>query len=81
VLSECPDVKAASPVIQRNDIRSVSDFYQSSGQILGPCEPQRHPLFAAGAGALDQHMDNAQKRRVIVLGDESRRVMFPDGRR
>jgi putative ABC transport system permease protein len=78
VLSECPDVKAASPVIQRNDIRSVSDFYQSSGQILGALPNLsgiRYLPLAQGRWIND--MDNTQKRRVIVLGDESRRVMFP----
>src|SRR5271169_5140265 len=35
ILAECPDVKTAVPIIRRNDIRAVSDFYQSSGQIFG----------------------------------------------
>src|SRR5262245_51017168 len=32
---DCPDVKTAVPVISRGDIRAVSDFYQSSGQLMG----------------------------------------------
>ena len=35
ILRECRSVGAASPVIKRNDIRAVSDYYQASGQILG----------------------------------------------
>jgi len=78
VVDQCPDVRAASPVIQRNDIRSVSDFYQASGQVLGALpnlSSIRYLPLAQGRWIND--MDNAQKRRVIVLGDESRRVLFP----
>ena len=31
ILSECPSVAAATPVISRGDIRAVSDFFQASG--------------------------------------------------
>lgn len=77
VATECPDVKAVSPVIQRNDIRSVSDFYQSSGQVMGvlPILSTIRYLPIAQGRWLNQ-LDNSQKRRVIVLGDESRRVLF-----
>src|SRR5260370_3257036 len=40
ILRECHSVGAATPLIQRNDIRAVSDFYQASGQIIGA-----HPEF------------------------------------
>lgn len=78
VLAECPDVKAAMPIIQRSDIRAVSDFYQSSGQVIGalPIFNQiRYQPQAEGRWLND--MDIAQKRRVVVLGDESRRLLFP----
>ena len=35
ILTECPDVKAATADIRRNDIRAVSDYYQSSGPVFG----------------------------------------------
>jgi putative ABC transport system permease protein len=78
VLAECPDVKAAEPVIQRTDIRAVSDFYQSSGQILGvfPAFPSIRYLPLSDGRWLNE-MDIAQKRQVIVIGDETRRVLFP----
>ena len=78
VLTECPDVKAAEPVIQRTDIRAVSDFYQSSGQILGvfPTFPSIRYLPLSDGRWLNE-MDVAQKRQVIVIGDETRRVLFP----
>ncbi len=78
VLSECPDVKSAVPIIQRSDIRAVSDFYQTSGQVMGVL-----PVFSQiryiplNEGRWLNEMDVAQKRQVIVLGDESKRLLFP----
>jgi putative ABC transport system permease protein len=77
ILAQCPDVKTAVPVIQRSDIRAVSDFYQSSGQVLGvlPNFPEIRYLPLAQGRWLNE-MDYGQKRRVIVIGDETRRVLF-----
>jgi putative ABC transport system permease protein len=78
IATQCPDVKAVTPNIRRDDIRSVSDFYQSSGPIFGVL-----PDFAdiryipLASGRWLNQMDVAQSRRVIVLGDEARRVLFP----
>jgi putative ABC transport system permease protein len=75
---ECPHVKAAVPVIQRSDIRAVSDFYQSSGQILGTL-----PIFGEiryvpiVEGRWLNDLDNTDRRRVIVLGAETSRLLFP----
>ena len=72
------DLKASAPVVQRSDIRAVSDFYSSSGQINGvlPYFNQIRYLPLASGRWLNE-MDEAQKRNVIVLGDETRRVLFP----
>ncbi len=35
ILRDCHSVGRAAPVISRNDIRAVSDYFQASGQILG----------------------------------------------
>lgn len=77
ILRDCPSVGAAAPIISRNDIRAVSDFYQSSGQINGvlPMFNQIRYLPIREGRWLDV-MDEAQKRPVIVLGDEARRTMF-----
>lgn len=78
IAHECPDVNIAVPAIQRSDIRAVSEFYQSSGQILG-VEPDfnliRYMPISDGRWLND--LDNTEKRRVIVLGDEARRLLFP----
>jgi putative ABC transport system permease protein len=77
ILRDCPSVKAAAPIISRSDIRAVSDFYQASGQINGvlPMFNQIRYLPIQSGRWLDT-MDDVQKRRVIVLGDEARRTLF-----
>ena len=78
ILSDCPSVAAASPVISRNDIRAVSDFYQASGQILGVLPNFNQIRYIPLAeGRWINEMDDAQKRSVIVIGDELRRTLFP----
>jgi putative ABC transport system permease protein len=78
IVHECPSVRAAVPAITRNDIRAVSDFYQSSGQIVG-VEPHYNEIryLPVVDGRWLNQMDETQNRRVIVLGDEARRVLFP----
>jgi putative ABC transport system permease protein len=71
-------VKLCAPVIQRNDIRAASDFYSSSGQISGVLpEFNQIRYLPVASGRWLNEMDEAQKRNVIVLGDETRRVLFP----
>src|SRR6516225_136373 len=35
IVAECPNVGLATPIIARDDIRAVSDFFQSSGRMMG----------------------------------------------
>ncbi len=77
ILRECRSVGAAAPVISRNDIRAVSDFYQASGQINGVFAMFNQIRYLPiRDGRWLNAMDDAQKRRVIVLGDEARRTLF-----
>jgi len=77
VLSQCPSVGAAVPVIRRGDIRAVSDFYQASGSIMGvPASFNQIRYLPMNEGRWINAMDDAQKRPVIVLGDEARRTLF-----
>jgi len=77
VVAECPDVGAAVPVITRDDIRAVSDFFQSSGRVMGvPADFNRVRYTPIQDGRWIDEMDDAQKRAVVVLGDEARRVLF-----
>lgn len=78
ILSDCPDVRAAAPVISRNDLRSVSDFFQSSGQLMGvPPGFNQIRYIPIREGRWLNGLDDAQRRHVIVLGDEARRILFP----
>jgi putative ABC transport system permease protein len=75
---ECPDVLDATPIISRGDIRAVSDFFQSSGQLMGVeanFGTLRYMPIADGRWLND--LDNSQRREVVVLGDEARRLLFP----
>jgi putative ABC transport system permease protein len=77
ILRDCHSVGAAAPVISRNDIRAVSDFYQSSGRIMGvPADINRIRYLPINQGRWLNEMDIVQKRPVIVLGDETRRTLF-----
>jgi putative ABC transport system permease protein len=78
ILAQCPDVKIATPAIRRGDIRAVSEFYQSSGQILGVLPDFNEIRYLPVTdGRWLNELDNVQKRRVVVLGDETRRILFP----
>jgi len=77
ILSECHSVGAATPVIQRSDIRAVSDFFQASGQIIGArADFNQIRYMPMNEGRWINDMDDQQKRPVIVLGDETRRTLF-----
>ena len=77
VLRECPSVGGATPVISRNDIRAVSDYFQASGQVNGVLPDFKGIRYVPiNEGRWINEMDQQQKRRVIVLGDETRRTLF-----
>ena len=78
VLQECPSVGAAAPAISRGDIRSVSDFFQASGQVVGvPAIFNQIRNLPISEGRWINEMDDSQKRSVIVIGDEVNRTLFP----
>ena len=77
VLLECPSVGGATPVISRGDIRAVSDYFQAGGQINGVRPDFSRIRYAPiSDGRWLNEMDELQARRVIVLGDETRRTLF-----
>ena len=77
-MAECPDVGRVAPIIDRNDVHAVSEFYQSGGDVMGttPIYNQIRYMPVAEGRWIDA-MDDAQARSVIVIGDESRRILFP----
>ena len=78
VSTEAPEVKAVVPVISRGDIRAVSDYFTSSGQLMGvPSQFSQLRYMPISEGRWLNEFDDNQKRAVIVLGDEARRLLFP----
>ncbi len=73
-----PHVRNASPVLARPDIRAVSEFASANGQITG-VEPQFNEIryLPIKQGRWLNAQDEAQRRNVIVLGDEMTRNLFP----
>src|SRR6201982_3521995 len=77
VLVECPSVGGATPVISRGDIRAVRDYFQAGGQINGVLPDfSRIRYVPLNEGRWLNDMDEQQVRRVIVLGDETRKTLF-----
>jgi putative ABC transport system permease protein len=75
---DCPDVKLAAPVISRNDVRAVSDYFQSSGQLMGVhADYNQIRYLPISEGRWLNELDVSEKRPVVVIGDEARRVLFP----
>ncbi len=78
VKREAPHIRAVAPVLMRQDIREVSEFGNSNGQVVGvpPIFNQiRYLPLAAGRWINDA--DEAQKRNVAVIGDEMAKNLFP----
>ena len=73
-----PHVLNAVPVLLRNDVRSVSDFASANGEVCG-VEPQYNSIryLPLKQGRWINSLDDAQRRNVIVLGDEMTKNMFP----
>jgi putative ABC transport system permease protein len=77
ILRDAPDVRMAAPVISRGDIRAVSEFYQSSGQLQGVLATFNQIRYLPLAdGRWLNELDDTQKRAVVVLGDEALRLLF-----
>ena len=77
IMREAPSVRLAAPVISRSDVRAVSDYFNSSGQLLGvPADFAHIRYLPIADGRWLNELDDAQKRAVVVLGDEARRTLF-----
>jgi putative ABC transport system permease protein len=78
ILNESKLANHISPVIARDDIRAVSDYTSTNGQVSGvpPIYSQVRTIpLAVGRWINDD--DNEQRRRVCLLGREMTRNMFP----
>lgn len=75
---EVKSIRASAPVVQRGDIRAVSEFANTNGQVFGvmPAYNQIRYLPMGGGRWLNPQ-DEAEKRNVAVIGYEMRKNMFP----
>ena len=71
-------LRAVSPVLERDDIRAVSDYGSTNGQVFGvaPAYSQIRTL-PTEPGRWFNDEDNSQRRRVAVVGWELLKNMFP----
>ena len=77
IKAEAPSVKEAVPVISRGDIRAVSDYYTTSGNLVGVTAQYNEIRYMPMAdGRWFNDLDIQQKRQVVILGDEANRMLF-----
>jgi putative ABC transport system permease protein len=71
-------VRDAAPVLARGELREVSEFASTNGEIVG-VEPQFNQIrfLPLKQGRWLNDADESQKRNVIVLGDEMTKNLFP----
>ncbi len=78
VRKEAPHVSAVAPLLNNSDVHAVSEFASASGLLTGT-EPQYNGIrfLPLKQGRWLNSLDDAQKRDVVVLGDEMSRNLFP----
>jgi len=71
-------LRAVSPVLERDDIRAVSDYGSTNGQVFGVV-PEYSDIrnMPIEPGRWFNNEDNSQHRRVAVVGWELLKNMFP----
>src|SRR4029079_3350852 len=78
IRNEATKVRNVAPIIQRGDIRAVSEFANSNGQVTAsPPNYNKIRFLPQGDGRWLNHLDEDQRRNVVVLGYEMRRNLFP----
>lgn len=77
-IKAAPHVREASPVLQRQDIRAVSETGSYNGQVFG-VEPQFNSIryLPIQTGRWLNNGDEQQRRNVAVVGTELVKVLFP----
>jgi putative ABC transport system permease protein len=78
IKNEARTLKVVSPVINREDIRAVSDYGSTNGQVFGVApEYNQIRTIPVGTGRWFNDEDNTQRRRVAVVGWELLKNVFP----
>jgi putative ABC transport system permease protein len=78
IRSEARTLRAISPVLNREDIRAVSEYGSTNGQVFGVApEYNRIRTIPVGIGRWFNAEDNNDHRRVAVVGWELLKNVFP----
>jgi putative ABC transport system permease protein len=78
ILNEAPHVRAAAPVLSREDLREVSEYANTNGEVSGvPPHYNQIRYLPLAAGRWFTQDDETQKRLVAVVGDEMLKNLFP----
>ena len=78
IRNEAHSIKYISPVLDREDIRAVSDYGSTNGQVFG-IAPEYNQIrnVPVGTGRWFNEEDNNESRRVAVVGWELLKNIFP----
>jgi putative ABC transport system permease protein len=78
IMREAPHVRTVAPVVSRMDIREVSDFGNTNGEVSGVL-PRYNAIryLPLSAGRWLNEDDESQRRLVAILGDEMQKNLFP----
>lgn len=78
IRNEARTLRAISPVLNREDIRAVSDYGSTNGQVFGVApEYNQIRTIPVGVGRWFNEEDNNERRRVAVVGWELLKNIFP----
>jgi putative ABC transport system permease protein len=78
IRSQAKFLRDISPVLNREDIRAVSDYSSSNGQVFGVApEYNQIRTIPVSPGRWINDADNDQHRRVAIVGWEMLKNMFP----
>src|SRR6266567_4233829 len=78
IRNEAQFVGALSPVLNREDIRAVSDYGSTNGQVFGVASDYNQIRnLPVEPGRWFNSQDNSERRRVAVVGWELLKNMFP----
>ena len=78
IRQQAPHVRNACPLLSRTDLKEVSEFASAGVEILG-VEPQLNQIsyLPLQEGRWLNELDEAQRRNVIVLGNQLLKTLFP----
>ncbi len=79
IAREAKHVRAVSPVLSRDDIREVSEFGNTNGQVVGVL-PNFNDIryLPLAKGRWFNKLDEDQRRNIGVIGDEMVKNLFPE---